>query len=170
MRNIGLCVEDTVAAANACRFAAENIWKPGDIFHLIYVVKSLKPPMEVFHQVAGTSYSFSQPGRHHEGEKISAAKRAIEKRFLPILSETTEVRREPVSYQFHLFAEKHDAKPDTIGKTLLKCVGDVGCDVLVICSHNWDEDPNATVDRFEGHVGRVAQYVMDHCSIPLCIT
>ena len=44
------------------------------------------------------------------------------------------------------------------------------CDVLVICSHNWDEDPNATVDRFEGHVGRVAQYVMDHCSIPLCIT
>lgn len=162
-RNLGICVEDTPTAAETCRWTVEHLYREGDVLHLLYVIKSLKPPMEVFHQLPGTSYSFDQPGGHHEEEKIRAAKRAIEKRFLPLLQ-----RREPIPYQLHLFAEKYDAQPDIIGKDLVKCAESIPCDVVIL-SHHRKDDCTDDVDRFEGQVAKVNDYVSHHCSKPICI-
>lgn len=162
-RNLGVCVEDTLVGANACHWTVENIYREGDVLHLMYVIKSLKPPMEVFHQLPGTSFSFSQPGSHHEEEKIRAAKRAIEKRFIPIL----ERRGSPIPYQLHLFAEKHDAGPEAIGKDLVKCAEDIPCDIVVLTSHQ--QEHGDKLDRFEGNVTKVNEYVSKNCSKTICI-
>ena len=160
-RNLGVCVEDTSVGASACRWSVENLYREGDVLHLLYVIKSLKPPMEVFHQSPGTSYSFTQPGSHHEEGKIKAAKKAIEKRFIPLL----ERHGAPIPYQLHLFAEKYDAGPEAIGKDLVKCADDINCDIVVLPSHR-DEQ---CVDRFEGNVAKVYEYVSKHCSKTICI-
>ena len=80
-RNLVLCAEDTEAGAQACEFAMQFA-DEHTVFHLVYVVKSLMPPMEVFHTAPGTSYHFDQPGRHDEKKKIEAATRALEKRYV----------------------------------------------------------------------------------------
>lgn len=153
-----ICAEDTEAAASAASWAVDEVYREGDKFFLVYVVKSLKPPMEVFHGLPGTAYSFQQPGSHHEDEKILAAKRAIEKRFLPVL------KRKMVPYEIQLFAEKHDVSPEQVGDTILKNAGDRDATLVVIASHNIEDR-----DRFEGRVGSVAQYVMKHCKYPLAV-
>lgn len=40
----------------------------------------MMPPLEVFHGLPGTAYSFSPPGVHREQELIAAAKGALEAR------------------------------------------------------------------------------------------
>lgn len=161
-RNLGICVEDTCVGAHACRWTVENIYREGDVLHLLYVVKSLKPPMEVFHQLPGTSYSFSQPGSHHEEEKIRAARKAIEKRFVPILEQ-----REPIPYHLHMFAEKYDANPEAIGKDLVKCAEGIPCDIVVLTHHRHDGIDD--IDRFEGQVAKVNEYVSKHCCQTICL-
>ena len=159
-RVIGICAEDTDAAAAACRWAVREIYRDGDKFHLMYVVKSLKPPMEVFHPGPGTAYSFSQPGKHHEEAKILAAKKAIESRFVPVLDEKF------VPYEIHLFAENHDAKAEKIGQTILKCAEGLETDLVVIARHNQGSEEK---DRFTGNVGSVAAFVSKHCKHPVAI-
>jgi len=157
-RQLVICAEDTEAAASAASWAVDEVYREGDKCFLVYVVKSLKPPMEVFHGLPGTAYSFQQPGSHHEDEKIAAAKRAIEKRFLPVL------KRKMVPYEIQLFAEKYDVSPEQVGDTILKTAGDRDATLVVIASHNIEDK-----DRFEGRVGSVAQYVMRHCKYPLAV-
>ena len=56
----------------------ESFANPG--VQLVYVVRSLMPPMEVFHGLPGTAYSFKQPGEHKEWGEIEEAKAALEAR------------------------------------------------------------------------------------------
>jgi nucleotide-binding universal stress UspA family protein len=116
--------------------------------------------MEVFHPGPGTAYSFSQPGKHHEEAKILAAKKAIERRFVPVLEEKF------VPYEIHLFAENHDAKAEKIGQTILKCADTIQTELVVIARHNKDSQEK---DRFVGNVGSVAAYVSKNCRHPVAI-
>ncbi|KAL4518697.1 hypothetical protein Ndes2437B_g00780 [Nannochloris sp. 'desiccata'] len=61
-RRIAICAEDTPAAAEATRWAVNEVYREGDVFHLIYVIKSMKPPLEIHHAAPGTSFTFAQPG------------------------------------------------------------------------------------------------------------
>ena len=159
-RSIALCVEDTEAAQNAAIWAVKGIYREGDIFHLVYVVKSLKPPMEVYHGVPGTAYSFSQPGQHKEEAVIAAAKQAIERRYLPIL------KTKMVPYELHLYAERDDATSDRVAEVLLKSIEDRDATLVVIAAHN---KPIAHEDRFQGNVGSVTTAIMKRCKRPLAI-
>ena len=58
--------------------AGKALRAPG--VQLVYVVRSLMPPMEVFHGLPGTAYSFKQPGEHKEWGEIEEAKAALEAR------------------------------------------------------------------------------------------
>jgi len=158
-RSIVICAEDTPAAADACAWAVREAYREGDVLHLAYVIPSLKPPMEVYHGLPGTSYSFSSPGKHNEDERISAAKSAIEARFLPILKEKM------VPYELHLYAERHDVTPTRVGEIILNCVEERDATLVVLASHNKPTDR----DQFVGKVGSVAQYITKHCKRPLAI-
>ena len=108
-RALLICAEDTEAAGAACRWALNNVFRDlaaasadaaadaaaeaegagADVFHLVYVVKALHPPAEVFHGPPGTSFQFGGGAGGSAGEAaiISGAQVALEKRFLPILKE-----------------------------------------------------------------------------------
>lgn len=158
-RSIAVCAEDTEAAAAAARWFVNDFYREGDVLHLIYVVKSLKPPMEVFHGLPGTAYSFAQPGRHDETKVIASAKAAIERRYLPIL------KTRMVPYELHLYAERDDASSEKVGDVILKSVEERDADLVVLAAHNKPADS----DRFAGAVGSVARYVLKRCKRPLAI-
>ena len=190
-RSICVCAEDTPAAAAACKWVVDEIYKEGDKLDLIFVVKSLKPPMEVFHSVPNTSYSFANPGTHNEIEVINAAKQAIEARYLPILKpkmvshflkkDMSEKERKIISnflpssihiinqtqvrYELHLYAERFDASPTKIGDIILNCIEERDPAMVVLAAHNKKTDS----DRFEGQVGSVAAYITSKCQRPLAI-
>jgi hypothetical protein len=109
-RALLICAEDTDAAGAACRWALDHVYRDllpsgtdalsaaaaaaaeaeaTDVFHLVYVVKALHPPAEVFHGPPGTSFQFGGGAGGSAGEAaiISGAQVALEKRFLPILKE-----------------------------------------------------------------------------------
>lgn len=159
-RSLLLCAEDTPAAQAAAEFLVRQVYREGDTVHLAYVVKALKPPMEVFHAAGpGSSYNFAAPGSHRELEVIAAAKRAIEARYLPVL------REKMCPYQLHLFADRDDAPPAAVGGTILKCAAEQKADLVLLASHNRPHER----DRWEGSVGSVAKYVMAHCKAPLAV-
>lgn len=158
-RNLVLCAEDTSAAGYTCEWAVKNFGDEHTVFHLIYVVKSLMPPMEVFHNAPGTSYSFDQPGKHDEKKLIAAATAAIEKRYLPIL------QTKMVHYQLHLFAERKDASPEKVSSIIMKCAQDLNPFLVAIAAHNKPTDS----DKYEGSVGSVANYMLKNCKMPLVV-
>jgi nucleotide-binding universal stress UspA family protein len=129
-RNLVVCAEDTAAAATACRWVVDHMYKEGDRLHLLYVVKAMMPPMEVFHSLPGTAYSFGQPGRHDEDAVIAAAKAAIEARYLPILTPKM------VPYELHLYAERKDASAQRVGETIVKCAEERDAPLVVLAAHN----------------------------------
>jgi nucleotide-binding universal stress UspA family protein len=159
-RNIALCVEDTDAAESAAIWAVQGLYREGDVFHLIYVVKSLKPPMEVYHGMPGTAYSFSQPGQHKEQAVIAAAKRAIEHRYLPVL------KTKMVPYELHLYAERDDATSDRVAEVLLRSIEERDAALVVLAAHN---KPVAKEDKFQGNVGSVTAAIIKRCKRPLAI-
>lgn len=160
-RSIVICAEDTPAAAYACNWAVDHLYREGDVFHLVYVIKSLKPPMEVYHGLPGTSFSFSRPGKHHEGDVIISAKTAIEHRYLPVL------KTKMVPYELHLYAEKIDVAPKKVGEIILNCVEERDACLVVIAAHN--KPSSSDRDRWEGEVGSVTSYIIKNCKRPLGI-
>ena len=158
-RRIAICAEDTPAAAEATQWAVDEIYREGDVLHLIYVIKSLKPPLEIHHVAPGTSFTFAQPGGHHENEVIAAAKKAIEARYLPIL------KTKMVPYELHLYADRADAKPNHVGDLILKCADERDAVLVVLAAHNKPTER----DRWAGEVGSVASYVMKNCKRPLAV-
>jgi hypothetical protein len=108
-RALLICAEDTEAAGAACRWALNNVFRDlaaasadaaadaaaeaegagADVFHLVYVVKALHPPSEVFHGPPGTSFQFGggAGGAAGEAAVIAGAQAALEARYLPILRE-----------------------------------------------------------------------------------
>lgn len=157
-RNIVICAEDTDNAAGACKWAIKAFYEEGDKFHLVYVAKALKPPIEIYHGLPGTSYQFNQPGAHDEQEIIAAAKAAIEARYLPIL------RERMVPYELHLYAENKDASPQNIAGIILKEIEERDAAIVVIAAHN-----RPVEDTFEGDVGSVTKLVIEKTKRPLAV-
>lgn len=48
-RNVVVAFDASEDSLKALEYAAKNIFRKGDIFHLVHVVKCLEPPLEVFH-------------------------------------------------------------------------------------------------------------------------
>jgi len=115
--------------------------------------------MEVYHSIPGTSFSFPQPGKHHEDEKILAAKRAIETRFVPIL------KTKMVPYEIHIYAEMYDVSSEKVGDTILKNADEHDAALVVLASHNKVSEK----DRFSTNVGSVARYIVKQCKRPLAV-
>jgi len=157
-RSILICAEDTEGAAAACQWAVREVYREGDVFHLAYVIPSLKPPLEVYHGMPGTSFQFSHPGRHNEEHKIAAAKAAIEARYLPIL------KGKMVPYELHLYAEHRDVSPERIAEIVLKSAEERDAALLVLAAHNKLSDS----DGFN-KVGSVAQRITRDCQRPLAL-
>jgi nucleotide-binding universal stress UspA family protein len=157
-RRIVICAEDTPAAAEAMQFAVDHLYREGDVFHLIYVIKSMKPPLEIHHAAPGTSYTFGQPGGHHEKQVIAAAQAAIEYRYLPIL------KTKMVPYELHLYADRTDATAKHVGDIILKCCEERDAALVVLAAHNKTDR-----DRWLGDVGTVAAYVLKNCKRPLAV-
>ena len=158
-RSVVICAEDTHAAAMACDWAVDELYREGDVFHLVYVVKSLKPPMEVYHGLPGTSFSFSRPGKHHEADVILHAKSAIEHRYLPAL------KKKMVPYELHLYAERADCAVKQVCEFILKCVEERDAAVVVIAAHNRPTHGNKRLEE----MGSVTSYIIKNCKRPLAI-
>ena len=165
-RTLVICAEDTPAAAHACEWVVQDVYREGDKLHLIYVVTALKPPLEILHTVPGTSYQFSQPGKHREAERILHAEAAINARYLPIL------KKKMVPYELHLYADREDCSSKTVGADILHAIDKIhaecegGVALVVLAAHNRKKKD---MDRWEGEVGGVAEYVMTHCKQTLAI-
>lgn len=155
-RNIVLCAEDTPAAQRAAEWAVSDVYREGDKFNLVYVVKSLKPPMEVFHGMPGTAYAFAQPGPHRELEVIADARERLTRRYLPCLQPRM------VPYELHLFAEREDAPASRVGELILKAADQCATPLVVLAAHN---KACGAVEK----PGSVAAYIIKECKRPLAI-
>lgn len=111
--------------------ARTQMYREGDVVHLVYVARALKPPIEVFHGMPGTAYTFSQPGQHHEVVNIETARRTILHRFLPIL------QKKNIKYELHLYAENAEASSNKVAEAIIRAgTEDVQPDLVVLAAHN----------------------------------
>lgn len=154
-RALLICAEDTPQAAAACEWALSNVYQEGDVVHLTYVVKCLMQPIEVFHGMPGTAYSFSPPGVHREQALIDDAKKRLEERFLPLL------QPQMVPYQLHLYAERADATVQRVAEIIQEDIEKTEPTLIIMAAHN---KPGTQ----EG-LGSVAEYLSRNCKRPMAI-
>lgn len=124
-------------ADHVCSFPLRSqMYREGDVVHLVYVARALKPPIEVFHGMPGTAYTFSQPGQHHEVVDIETARRTILHRFLPIL------QKKNIKYELHLYAENAEASSSKVAEAIIRAgAEDVQPDLVVLAAHNKARGP-----------------------------
>lgn len=155
-RSLCICAEDTAESAAACEWALRNVWREGDVLHMIYVVKCLKQPTEVFHGVVGGSFRFRHSVEAREENQLIAEARArLEARFLPLL------RPKLVPYQLHLYAEREDAGVQRVAELLMQDFEKRDPALVILSAHNkpgWHEG-----------LGSVAQFIALNCHRPRAI-
>ncbi|KDD74965.1 hypothetical protein H632_c959p1 [Helicosporidium sp. ATCC 50920] len=159
-RNVMICAVDTDQGSDACSWFVDQVYREGDVVHLVYVARTLKPPMEVFHGLPGTAYSFKQPGSHHEMETIEHTRAVIEARYVPIL------KRKNVKYHMHMYAVNVDASNANIAEIIQKAATEeIKPDLLLLTTHNRPVD----TQRDHDCVGGVTSSLIKNCRLPLVI-
>jgi len=105
----------------ALHWAIENFYRPGDILHLLHVI----PEPRMVHIWAGI---YIPPDEDAELLEIEDTKEFVKHRFLRALVAAK------VPFQLHVILGPTDS--ETVAKVIIKKVGDLGADTVVMGKHS----------------------------------
>ncbi|CAK0786819.1 hypothetical protein CVIRNUC_010033 [Coccomyxa viridis] len=150
--------EDPEVTLGALRWTIDQVYRPGDVMHLVHVIKCLVHKLEVFHGMPGTTFSFDDPGEaHHESEDVARAKAFLQRSVLPVLD------AKQIQHRMHLSLDTIEAPPGAVGQTICETADAVDAQ-LVIVGHN-----RQPVSAEDGQLGKVTQWALANVKRPLVI-
>ncbi|KAK9903314.1 hypothetical protein WJX75_002616 [Coccomyxa subellipsoidea] len=151
--------DDPEITLGALRWVIDQALRPGDIVHIVHVVKCMVQKLEVYHGVPGTSYSFEEPGgMHHENEDVARAKSFLADSVMPILD------ARGIQHQTHLSVETVEAPPSAVAQIIFSAADSIGADMVIMGAHR------KPVTEEDGSLGKVAKYALENAQRPLVIT
>ncbi|EIE22991.1 hypothetical protein COCSUDRAFT_53478 [Coccomyxa subellipsoidea C-169] len=151
--------EDPEITLGALRWVIDQALRPGDVVHVVHVIKCMVQKLEVYHGVPGTSYSFEEPGGiHHENEDFARAKSFLAESVMPVLD------ARGIQHQTHLSVETIEAPPSAVAQIIFSAADSVGADLVVLGANR------KPVSAEDGSLGKVAKYALDYAQRPLVIT
>ncbi|CAL5222222.1 g4554 [Coccomyxa viridis] len=150
--------EDPEVTLGALRWTMDQLHRPGDVIHIVHVIKCLVHKLEVFHGMPGTTFSFDDPGEaHRESEDVARAKSFLQRSVVPVLD------AKQIQHRMHLSVDTIEAPASAAGQIIRDTADSVGAQ-LVIVGHN-----RQPVSKEDSHLGKVAKWALDNVKRPLVI-
>lgn len=152
-RDIVVAIEHTEAGLHAVQWVLDNIYRDGDVIHVIHVAKIKAPTTEIYHGPVGSSMRYrdlSLKDVHAEIEEIRAW---LANEVVPLL------KQKDAPYNLHLFVDKINATSHDVAKTICDTANSVGGALLVLSKSN-----KTRIDRF--FVGSVVTALSKMHTIP----
>ncbi|GIL49589.1 hypothetical protein Vafri_5924 [Volvox africanus] len=150
-RHILVSVDDSEASLRALDWALDNIYRPGDEFHLFHVI----PPGQ--YVVLSTDLGMEEVIEDDEATKKRVednARQTLTERFVPKLA------AKDVSYQLELVRFATDN--ESIGAVICRRAEQLQASCVVMAKHN-----KGAVKEF--FVGSVCNYCTHHCKSPVLV-
>lgn len=145
-RSILVAVDNSEASERACKWAADNLARPGDTIHLMHVVEQPLPGSMIGADLLGPVYTDPDADQ----KEVDRARRFINSQFVPLLQD---------------IPHKVEVLPycGIPGQALCERGKDLNADALVMASHN-----KGLISRFL--LGSTSDYCSKHSSQPVVIT
>ena len=155
-RTIVIPVDDSAASERACEWAAREMWRPGDILHLLHVIPSLPSVAYGSGPMAGLSSSFLYVLEPPTAAFKEATMEYMERRFHGML------RKAGVEFESDVLLEMTDGGVQNVGYALLTRADEVDAAAIVVGSHGRG-------GIGELLLGSVAQWLGHHSERPVVI-
>lgn len=155
-RTIVIAVDDSAASERACAWAAKQMWRQGDVLHLLHVIPSLPNVAYGSGPMAGLSSSFLYVLEPPTAAFKAATEEYMERRFHVMLREAG------VEFENDILLEMTDGGVQNVGHALLKRAEDVDAAAIVVGSHGRG-------GIGELLLGSVAQWLGHHSERPVVI-
>eukprot|EP00877_Chromochloris_zofingiensis_P000985 jgi/Chrzof1/10888/Cz05g16010.t1 len=127
-RNVLLTVDTTTASVQALQYAVHEIYRPGDVLHLLHVAPVLSPQYTIGHVAPQTTFDVPDPAGELDTERLQGSiKEYLRTQFV----QYAEQRQ--IATCIHLYLETDNAPASAVGTIALRVAAEVGACLLIVC-------------------------------------
>ncbi|KAL6753663.1 hypothetical protein V8C86DRAFT_2723506 [Haematococcus lacustris] len=158
LRHICVAVDVSDNSLRAVLWAAHELYREGDMLHLVHVCRYLQPQMTINHSYPGATFDIPNLSDLNEKRHAEEVKAVIQARLLGPL----EALKVPAS--LHLYLDTDNAPASAICSTLMRVADECNAAMVVVACHDkaygaWDTLM----------LGSVAEQLQRTCKRPLAI-